>query len=265
LRLIAAEPITSRGIAVASRLDNGSRRDAAIRARLKSSLSGRWSLAPQLLATQAPALEHEATAADRAREIANVLLARHGILAREMLALDQIDLSWSELAFALRRMEYAGVVRRGWFVRALSGEQYATPEALATLAIIRAGKGSQEFSVLSAVDPVNPFGALLPGCGIVREPNNLLVVKDGRVLLGLSGRNLMIPAELTPSDLRNALAALTRIRPKLVIETLNEAPALQTDHVDLFAAMRFHSDGRALVYDGLPGPAPARAAPTAAH
>jgi hypothetical protein len=32
--------------------------------------------------------------------------------------------------------------------------------------------------------------------------------------------------------------------------------------VPAMAAMRFHSDGRALVFDGLPGPAPARAQKT---
>jgi hypothetical protein len=29
--------------------------------------------------------------------------------------------------------------------------------------------------------------------------------------------------------------------------------------VGLLASMRFHSDGRALIYDGLPGPVPLRA------
>jgi hypothetical protein len=33
----------------------------------------------------------------------------------------------------------------------------------------------------------------------------------------------------------------------------------------LLAAMRFHSDGRALVFDGLPGPAPMRTRHPAHH
>jgi len=37
-------------------------------------------------------------------------------------------------------------------------------------------------------------------------------------------------------------------------------PALNSTRVGELAAMRFHSDGRSLVYDGLHGPMPARAA-----
>ena len=47
-------------------------------------------------------------------------------------------LSWQTLSFALRRMEYAGTIRRGYFVRAFSGEQYALPEALEMLRDVRA-------------------------------------------------------------------------------------------------------------------------------
>jgi hypothetical protein len=49
------------------------------------------------------------------------------------------------------------------------------------------------------------------------------------------------------------------LRPKLTIDTIDGIPALESDRVPVMAAMRFHSDGRALVFDGLPGPAPARA------
>ncbi len=260
LRLLSAEPEAVHAAVGSGGLRAVTRQDAAVRARLKSSLSGRWSATTSShYSGDGSSLSNEAGNRDRTREIATTLLARHGILSREMLALESIDVSWRDLAFALRRMEYAGLIRRGWFVRALSGEQYATPEALEMLRAIRFSSRDQKLVAFSAVDPANPYGVLLPGCGIARDPDNLIVLRGGRVMLGLSGRTIYIPASLDSDSMHAGVAALIRLRPILRIETIGEIPALESDYVGIFAAMRFHSDGRALVYDGLPGPVPARA------
>ncbi len=257
LRMLAAESDAVRAVA-----GNGSRgnakHDAAVRARLKSSLSGRWSLVAASEGT-AEAQGHEVTGPDRAREIAQMLLARHGIVAREMLALEPFAIGWHDLSFALRRMEYAGLIRRGWFIRALSGEQYALPEALQMLATIRSSSDSTT-TAFAALDPANPFGVLLPGCGITREPGNIVVVSGGRMILGFAGRALEMPERLDPATFGAALTSLMRMRPKVSVESIDGVPALESDYVEALAAMRFHSDGRALVYDGLPGPLPARIA-----
>jgi ATP-dependent helicase Lhr and Lhr-like helicase len=199
------------------------------------------------------------------REAAILLLARHGILTREMLATEPSAPSWQTLSFALRRMEYAGTIRRGYFVRALSGEQYALPEALEMLRAIRAQDAAHEPPVaLSAADPANPYGVLLPGCGVTREPGNLIVLCGGRFVLGLTARALVGGDLLDDETFGAALTAMMALRPKLTIETIASQPALDSDRVTVMAAMRFHSDGRALVFDGLPGPAPARATQRAA-
>ena len=54
-------------------------------------------------------------------------------------------------------------------------------------------------------------------------------------------------------------AAILALRARVVIDTIDGAPALASVRVALLASMRFHSDGRALIYDGLPGPIPLRA------
>jgi ATP-dependent Lhr-like helicase len=262
LRLLAAEPDTARLIANRPSHRQPTRRDTALRARLQSSLSGRWSLVPQLRSEAAAtkmAKTHDAHGTDDAREIALILLRRHGILAREMMALEQIEISWQQILFALRRLEYAGIIRRGWFVRALSGEQYALPEAVEML---RAGRQTKEMGpplMLSAADPANPFGVLLPGCGIPREPGNLLIVQNGDVIAGLAGRALTSSAGLDQVGFTAALKELMKMRPRLVVETVDGEPALESAYVSMMAAMGFHSDGRSLVYDGLPGPMPRRA------
>jgi ATP-dependent Lhr-like helicase len=260
LRMLAAEPDAIRALPGNGASRSGAKHDAAVRARLKSSLSGRWSAVGSCDQASAISHRHEAASPDRVREIAQMLLERHGILAREMLALEPFEISWQTLSFALRRMEYAGLIRRGWFVRALSGEQYALPEALQVLATIRTAGTDEDFATIAATDPANPYGVLLPGCGVTREPGNLIIAHAGRVILGLAGRALVIPERLADDRFVKALAALMRVRPKVAIDTIDGVAALESEYVGPLAALRFHSDGRALIYDGLPGPMPARAA-----
>src|SRR5258707_5869707 len=82
------------------------RRDAGVRARLKSHLAGRWSLIRA-------AEDSNAASSDHTRDLAMALLERHGILTREMLGVESAHISWSEISFALRRLEYGRTNRRG--------------------------------------------------------------------------------------------------------------------------------------------------------
>ena len=229
------------------------RHDAAVRARLKSSLAGRWSL---IRAAETPAV-----GADDTRELALKLLERHGILAREMLGVESTHISWSEIAFALRRLEYGGTIRRGWFVRSLSGEQYALPEAVEMLHAARTLIPAREKPVaLSAIDPANPYGVVIPGCGIAREAGNVVVLRAGRVIAGLQGRAMITggDTEVDDESFGAAVAALMTLKPRIVVDSIDGVAALESPRVGILAAMRFHSDGRSLVFDGLHGPAPAR-------
>lgn len=278
LRLLWTAPEAVRAMAPGAH--RRARHDAALRARLRSSVTGRWSAlgagAAAIAAAPAPSdraaragaraaastdaqPDGRAAARDLARERAEMLLKRNGIVTREMLGLESEALAWHEISFALRRMEYAGSIRRGYFVRALSGEQYALPAALEMLAGAR--NAAREHPVaLSAADPANPYGAALPGCGVAREAGNFVVLRGGRAMLGLAGRALVSLDALDDEAFSAAVGALIELRRKVVVETIDGAPALEWVRVGAMAAMGFHSDGRALVYDGLPGPAPSRAA-----
>jgi ATP-dependent Lhr-like helicase len=304
LRLLWAAPEAVRAMAPGAH--RRARHDAALRARLRSSVTGRWSALGKGAAVQAQAASpvpsagtggagvvadsaRDASAGaalaatpragearsearadtraserdlarDLARERAETLLNRNGIVTREMLGLESEPMAWHEISFALRRMEYAGSIRRGYFVRGLSGEQYALPAALEMLAASRNLNPAREHPVaLSAADPANPYGAVLPGCGVAREPGNFVVLRAGRVMLGLAGRALVSLDALDDEAFSAAVGALIELKRKVIVETIDGAPALASMRVDALAAMGFHSDGRALVYDGLPGPAPSRA------
>jgi ATP-dependent Lhr-like helicase len=253
LRMFADDRNAERALESVARRPT-TRHDAAVRARLKSSLAGRWSL---IRAAESPAV-----GSDDTRDLALKLLERHGILAREMLALESTHISWSEIAFALRRLEYGGAIRRGWFVRSLSGEQYALPEAVEMLHAARNLIAAREKPVaLSAIDPANPYGAVIPGCGIAREAGNVIVLRAGRVVAGLQGRAMITGADGDVDDesFGAAVAALMTLKPRITIDSIDGVPALESPRVGILAAMRFHSDGRSLVFDGLHGPPPARA------
>ena len=256
LRMLASDPAAADAIE-GTPLRGFTRHDAAIRARLKSSVSGRWSV----IEAAAQVSSKESEDADPAREFALRLLARNGILSRDMLALESSAMTWRDVSFALRRLEYGGTIRRGWFVRTLSAEQYALPEAVEMLREARALNSAREKPIaISAADPANPYGAMLPGCGVAREAANIVVLRAGKPVLGLASRALVTIGPLDDDAFSAAVAALVEVRPKIVLDAIDGEPALVSPRVGMLAAMRFHSDGRALVFDGLPGPVPARAA-----
>ncbi len=255
LRLMAGGPEVQQALAAPPERKL-SRYDAGLRARLKSSLGGRWAA----IGTGPAQDDQQARGQEWERELAMTLLRRHGIVTREVIAAEA-GATWSELIFVLRRLEYAGSIRRGYFVRSLSGEQYALPEAVEMLRAIRTTAPVPDaIAALSAADPANPFGAALPGCGIAREAGNVVVIAGGRSIMGLAGRDLICLGELEPERFGAAIASILKLRPKLKLDTVDGEPALNSTRVGELAAMRFHSDGRSLVYDGLPGPMPARAA-----
>jgi len=256
LRMLHAEPAAVRDTpAVHSRSrSNGSiKHNAAVRARMGSTAAGRWSV-------PAAPRDNDLINDDPAHAAAIALLERNGIVAREMIALETSDIRWSDVVFALRRMEYAGSIRRGYFVRTLSGEQYAIPDALQMLTSIRTIAPAREPAIaLSAADPANPYGAILPACGIARDKDNLIVFRAGVPLAGLAATALRTIGEPSADEMTVAVTALIATRPRLTIERIDDIPALESEWVDVMASIGFHSDGRALVFDGLPGPRPARA------
>jgi ATP-dependent Lhr-like helicase len=74
----------------------------------------------------------------------------------------------------LKAMEDGGRVRRGLFVAGLGATQFALPGALDQLRAVRDEQEVPQVVHLSAVDPANPYGALL------RWPSRPEDAKDGR-------------------------------------------------------------------------------------
>jgi len=116
--------------------------------------AGRWALLHTVEAVQRP----------RAVDAACwMLLRRYGIVFRDLLARESNLPSWRELLMAFRRLEDRGEIRGGRFVDGFLGEQFALPVAVESVRAMRNVPASDEVTVLSAADPLNLVGILVPG------------------------------------------------------------------------------------------------------
>ena len=136
--------------------------------------AGRWALLPT-----DPIVEEEPDKDDLAERIALVLLERYGVLFRELALRERFGLPWRSLLRALRRLEARGEIRGGRFVGGRIGEQFALPQAVEALRAVRRAAASDERSWISAADPCNLSGILLPGPRIPARAGNTIALIDG--------------------------------------------------------------------------------------
>jgi ATP-dependent Lhr-like helicase len=110
------------------------------------------------------------------------LLRRYGVVFRDLLVRESLNSGWRDLLVQYRRMELRGEIRGGRFLEGFTGEQFALPEALESLrALRRSGteaSSSQDIKV-SAADPLNLAGIILPGPRVPAVPTNYLVFRNG--------------------------------------------------------------------------------------
>jgi ATP-dependent Lhr-like helicase len=139
--------------------------------------AGRWSLQRRIK----PRPESPAALADPAVErIARVLLHRYGVVFRRLLEREDNLPPWRELYYVYRRLEARGELRGGRFVSGFSGEQFALPEAVGSLR--RKEEGTPALVSVSAADPLNLLGILLPGDKLPALPGNRLLFRGGQVV-----------------------------------------------------------------------------------
>jgi ATP-dependent Lhr-like helicase len=122
--------------------------------------AGRWAL----LTSAVVNLSTE----DRTERCVRQLLARWGVLVRDLLARETLSPPWRDLLPILRRMEARGEIRGGRFVAGLTGEQFARPEALDLLRMVRRGTRPAQSVSVSNADPLNLSGIILPGPRVSR-------------------------------------------------------------------------------------------------
>jgi ATP-dependent Lhr-like helicase len=161
---------------------------------------------------EAPLLASAQTPADgdpRALEFfAWVLLRRYGVVFRRLLEREPFTPPWRQLVRVYRRLEARGEIRGGRFVTAVSGEQYALPEAVGKLRETRRQARTGALLSLSAADPLNLVGVLTPGRRVPALTANRILFRDGVPIATLEGGETAYLEEIAESErwlVRNAL------------------------------------------------------------
>ncbi|HEV2646073.1 MAG TPA: DEAD/DEAH box helicase [Acidobacteriaceae bacterium] len=165
--------------------------------------AGRWSLlndgSPLALDAIANARRNDAAHESAAR----MLLARYGILFRDLLTRESNAPRWRDLLNILRRLEARGEVRGGRFVSGFGGEQFALPEAAESLRQSRARTCTHEITV-AAADPMNLAGIVLPGDRVAAVPNKTIRYRNGVVLLEEEQSANGLPSQTEPQPIKAA-------------------------------------------------------------
>ena len=157
----------------------------------------RWSLL-EAVNSQAETVE------PRARQ----LLSRYGILFPELLAREPMAPRWRDLVRILRRLEARGEIRGGRFVAGFVGEQFALPEAVDSLRTLKNGESEGEMVAISACDPLNLVGILMPGERVPAVLGNRVVFKDGVPICSIESGKLVVRAGVDEDTLAQARSLL---------------------------------------------------------
>ncbi len=225
---------------------------------------GRWFLIDSFAV-----MGKEVDETQRAERQARLLLQRHGVVVKDWHRRENGLLPWPRLFQVLKRLEWQGEIRRGYFVEGLSGIQFALPEAVEMLAQLQSEKKKviAAPALISTADPALPFGDAVPwnlrdsngnSLSIVRAAgNHLLLVEENPVLYGENyGARLWtrpdwraeyVEALIAHLKVWLQLPAALRPRPRLEILEVNDAPAAECVFAGTFVQGGFEREGEKLV------------------
>jgi ATP-dependent Lhr-like helicase len=174
--------------------------------------AGRWSLVPARPRPQDDAAQARKAEGVAVEHVARILLRRYGVVCWRMLEREAAWLPpWRQLVRVLQRLEARGEIRGGRFIAGLSGEQFALPEAIALLRAVRKRPYAGELVCISASDPLNLAGTVLPGEKVPRIPGARVLLRDGVVVATLVAGEVNFQAPLHASAEDTARRMLRRL------------------------------------------------------
>ncbi len=243
---------------------SSSRRSGRMRSRRSALLpgtEGRWSLL-------APPVEPLSTTEQKMEQVRQ-LLDRMGIVTRESVAAENLGGGFSAVYPILRALEDSGQIRRGYFIEGLSAAQFAAPgadERLRNQATPDESTRARTI-MLSAVDPANPFGTVVPWPELAAEKATrpqrtagALVIVQGGFAIGYLNRNFdslttfrqTVKQSVSPTfTLANAIADLARSRGPIMLTSIDGFPAATSDLAPDFVAAEFQSSSSGLRHRGI--------------
>jgi ATP-dependent Lhr-like helicase len=143
--------------------------------------------------------------------IADTLLRRYGVVFWRLLEREAAWLPpWRELLRVYRRLEARGEIRGGRFVAGISGEQFALPEAVDLMRETRRGAASPAWISLSAADPLNLIGSIVPGPKVPAVTHNRILYRNGIPVAALVAGEVQWIGTLEPREGAEAENALVK-------------------------------------------------------
>jgi len=193
------------------------------------------------------ALEVEELGKERAR----LLLARYGIVFRQLLERETPAFQWSRIFRSLRLMELSGEVLAGHFFTGLDGPQFVSRDAWRRLSD---GLPQDSIYWLSAIDPAAPSGLALDdwrGLWPARRASNHLVFDGARPVIASQRHAAELTIEVDPEHphleryfefIKVILTREFAPRKAVDVETINGRPATESPYTatlrEIFSSTR---------------------------
>ncbi|HFU1358929.1 TPA: ATP-dependent helicase [Citrobacter farmeri] len=215
-------------------------------------LTGRWSLLPG----------ERLNDTERMLAWTENMLDRYGVIGRQAVITENVPGGFPALQTLCRSMEDSGRILRGRFVKGMGGAQFAERHTIDRLRdLTSSNTENQAFTpvALSANDPANPWGTLLPW---PTHPSSLLparrngafvVISAGqlRLYLAQGGKKMMVWSEneeMPSPEIFSALAGALCREPRLrfTLTEVNDKPVRQTTLFTLLREVGFSSSPQGL-------------------
>ena len=224
--------------------------------------SGRW-----FLTSSFAVMGKKISINDKLERQARLLLKRYGILVKEFYRREVGFLPWYQLFQILKKLEWQGEIRRGYFIEGLSGIQFAVPEAVELLSELPEKQNNTKCHIISTIDPALPFGGNIDwgisGKGgeqleIRRSPGNHIVFMGEEPVFYSENyaSRLWIVKSLNIRELetifkcfKNWLRLSSGIRAikKIQIDFIDNKLAVETDLARIFYSVGFEKEGSSVV------------------
>jgi ATP-dependent Lhr-like helicase len=222
--------------------------------------TGRW-----FLTTSFAIMGKILTESERATAQARLLLQRYGVLVKEFYRRENGLLPWYRIFQSLKRLEWQGEIRRGYFVEGLSGVQFALPEALELLEKIHHKRIETDHHplMISSMDPALPYGGTvewnMTGAAgrplkILRSPANHLVFVDDKSVLYAENwfHKLSCTADMSKDDFATIVPSFSswlkmpvdwRPQKRIKIGWINDHPAINSQFAEQLIQLGYEKEG----------------------